>query len=105
MQLEITDLTLIGFASKVRIFPDDYDRFSVMPQRGYGLQPRVAASATLGKEGDLVLNRNAVASAWCIFPGENDATALRLKFLFLLVSQSSRSGNPGLEAVVPLGHH
>ncbi|MDX6289139.1 MAG: hypothetical protein QOH42_938 [Blastocatellia bacterium] len=27
--------------------------------------------------------------------GENDATALRLKFLFLLVSQGSRSGNPG----------
>ena len=37
-----------------------------MPQRGYGLQPRVAASATLGKESDLVLNRNAVASALCI---------------------------------------
>ena len=33
-----------------------------MPQRGYGLQPRVAASATLGKERDLVFNRNAVAS-------------------------------------------
>ena len=24
------------------------ERFSLMPQRGYGLQPRVAASATLG---------------------------------------------------------
>jgi len=24
-----------------------------MPQRGYGLQPRVAASATLGKESEL----------------------------------------------------
>jgi hypothetical protein len=52
-----------GLASKVRIFPDDYDRFSVMPQRGDGLQPRVAASATLGNESNLVLNRNAVASA------------------------------------------
>jgi len=51
-----------------------------MPQRGYGLQPRVAASATLGKESDLVLNRNAVASALCISLEENDATALRLKF-------------------------
>jgi hypothetical protein len=37
-----------------------------MPQRGYGLQPRVAASATLAKESDLVFNRNAVASALCI---------------------------------------
>ncbi len=37
-----------------------------MPQRGNGLQPRVAASATLGKESDLALNRNAVASALCI---------------------------------------
>jgi hypothetical protein len=52
-----------------------------MPQGGNGLQPRVAASATLGKESNLVLNRNAVASAWCISLGENDATALRLKFL------------------------
>jgi hypothetical protein len=76
-----------------------------MPQRGNDLQPRVAASATLGKESDLVLNRKAVASDWCIFLGENDATALRLKFLFLLVSQGSRSGNPGLQAEVPLGHH
>jgi hypothetical protein len=41
----------------------DYDRFSVMPKRGNGLQPRVAASATLGNESNLVLNRNAVASA------------------------------------------
>jgi hypothetical protein len=63
-----------------------YDRFSVVPQRGNGLQPRVAASATLGKESDLVLNRNAVASAWFIFLREDDVTALRLKFPFLLVS-------------------
>jgi len=76
-----------------------------MPRRGNGLQPRVAASATLGKESNLVLNRNAVAPACRTFLGENDATALRLKFLFLPVSQGSRSGNPGLKAVVPLGHH
>jgi diacylglycerol kinase family enzyme len=50
-----------------------------MPQRGYGLQPRVAASATLGKKSDLALNRNAVASALCISLWENDATALRLQ--------------------------
>src|SRR6266700_5104064 len=41
----------------------------VMPQWGIGFQPRVAASATLGKESDLVLNRNAVASA-CAFLSE-----------------------------------
>jgi len=38
-----------------------------MPQRGIGLQPRVVASTTLGKESDLVLNRNAVASALGIY--------------------------------------
>jgi hypothetical protein len=80
-----------------------YDRFSVTPQRGNGLQPRVAASATLGNESNLVLNRNAVASACCILLGENDATAMRLKFLFLLVSRGSRSGNPGL--CIDRGHH
>jgi hypothetical protein len=32
-----------------------------MPQRGYGVQPRVAVSATLGKGIALVLNYNAVA--------------------------------------------
>ena len=31
------------------------------PQRGFGLQPRVAASATLGKEYSLIPNRKAVA--------------------------------------------
>jgi hypothetical protein len=33
-----------------------------MPQRGYGLQPRVAASATLGTSKKRDFNRNAVAS-------------------------------------------
>ena len=55
----------LGLALKVRIPPADYDKFSVMPQRGNGLQPRVAASATLGKE-RLVLNRNAVGSVLSI---------------------------------------
>jgi hypothetical protein len=66
-----------------------------MPQRGYGLQPRVAASATLGKESDLVLNRNAVAAALCIAFWENDATALRLKFLFLLVPRVAEAATLG----------
>ena len=82
-------------ASKVRVFPDDHDRFSVMPQGGNGLQPRVAGSATLGDERNFVFNRNAVVPAGCIFLRENDATALRLN-IFLLVSQGSLSGNPGL---------
>ena len=38
-----------------------------MPQRGNGLQPRGAASATLGRGSNLVLNRNAVASAVRLF--------------------------------------
>jgi len=66
-----------------------------MPQRGYGLQPRVGASATLGKESDLVLNRNAVASALRISFGKNAATALRLKFLFLLVPKVAEAATLG----------
>jgi len=42
-----------GFASKVRFSSDDHDRFSVMPQGGNGLQPRVAGSATMGDERNL----------------------------------------------------
>ena len=42
-----------GLASKVGISSDDHDSFSVMPQGGNGLQPRVAASATLGDERNL----------------------------------------------------
>jgi hypothetical protein len=76
-----------------------------MPQRSNGLQPRVAASATLGKESNLVVNRNAVASAWVHFSWRNRRNRVAVEISFLLVSQGSRSGNPGLEAVVPLGHH
>lgn len=32
-----------------------------MPQRGYVLQPNVAASATLGNETSMIINRNRVA--------------------------------------------
>ena len=85
----------IGLGPKSRNSPNDYDKFSVMPQRGYGLQPRVAASATLGKESHLALNRNAVASALCIPFRENDATALRLKFLFLLVPRVAEAATLG----------
>jgi len=61
-----------------------------MPQRGYGLQPRVAASATLGTSKKRNFNRNAVEG--------------KITF-FTFFTQGSRSGTPGLEAVAPLGHH
>jgi len=70
----------MGFALRVGIAPD-YDRFSVMPQRGNGLQPRVAASATLGKESILASTATRLRLL-CAFLSETDATALRLKFLF-----------------------
>jgi len=47
--------------------------FSRMPQRGYGLQPRVAASATLGTSKKRNFNRNAVAS----FSQRENATSRR----------------------------
>jgi len=75
-----------------------------MPQRGYGLQPRVAASATLGTCKKRDFNRNAVASFSQREMHKADATALRLSKIAFF-TQGSRSGNPGLEAVAPLGHH
>src|SRR6266850_3333550 len=53
--------------------------FSLMPQRGYGLQPRVAASATLGTSKKRNFNRNAVASFSQKEMHHADATALRLR--------------------------
>ena len=71
------------FALKSEFPPDDYDKFSVMPQRGYGLQPRVAASATLGKESfvhfSLRKRRNRVA----------------VEISFLTSSQGSRTATLG----------
>jgi hypothetical protein len=50
-----------------------------MPQRGYGLQPRVDASATLGTSKIRNFNRNAVASFSQGGMHKADATALRLR--------------------------
>jgi hypothetical protein len=50
-----------------------------MAQRGYGLQPRVAASATLGTSKKRNFNRNAVASFSQKEMHKADATALRLR--------------------------
>jgi hypothetical protein len=94
----------IGFALKVRIPPDDYDKFSVMPQRGNGLQLRVAASATLGKERDLALNRKRGCLCFVHFSLRKRRNRVAVEISFLTSSQGSRSGNPGLEAVAPLGH-
>ena len=63
------------------------------PQRGCDLQPRVAASATLGTR--LVeFNRKAVAPI--LIRRGDGATALRLGFNESL-TQGSRSGQPGAE--------
>jgi len=53
--------------------------FSLMPQRGYGFQPRVAASATLGTSEKRNFNRNAVATVFQREMPKADATALRLR--------------------------
>jgi len=53
---------LFAVCLKSRNSLSEYDKFSVMPQRGYDLQPRVAASATLGTNRKRDFNRNAVAS-------------------------------------------
>ena len=79
--------------------------FSLMPQRGYGLQPRVAASATLGTSKKRNFNRNGVASFSQreMHKAGRNRVAVEDKIAFF--TQGSRSGNPGLEAIAPLGHH
>jgi len=68
-----------------------------MPQRGFVLQPRVAASATLGKwkkkdfqpqRGCVILIRNAA---------DRRKTALRLIHKMGRGPRIAQSGNPGLE--------
>lgn len=76
----------------------------VLPQRGYYLQPRIAASATLGSwEG----NNSSTATRLRRLHQRIEkavATALRLSEPIVLFSQGSRGGNPGLEVVAQLGH-
>jgi hypothetical protein len=100
-----TNQSSLRAAPKVRIFPDDYDRFSVMPQRGNGLQLRVALRLPWETSRKRNFNRNAVAS---LSPKKNapsrrNRVAVEDKIAFF--TQGSRSGNPGLEAVAPLGHN
>jgi len=75
-----------------------------MPQRGYGLQPRVAASATLGTSKKRNLNRNAVASFSPKRNTQSRRNRVAVEGKIAVVTQGSRSGNPGLEDVAPLGH-
>jgi hypothetical protein len=75
-----------------------------MPQRGYGLQPRVAASATLGKEKRFASTATRLRLL-LHFSLRTRRNRVAVDFSFLTSSQGSRSGNPGLEAVAPLGHH
>ena len=76
-----------------------------MPQWGYSLQPRVAVSATLGTSKKRNFNRNAVATFSQREMHKADATAFAVEDKIGFFTQGSRSGNPGLEAIAPLGHH
>jgi len=69
-----------------------------MPQRGYALKPRVAASVTLGKENDSSFNRNAVAPAGRFLVRKNDATALRLRIIVLPVPRVAEAATLGWRA-------
>jgi hypothetical protein len=102
MQTHIDHYIPHDFALKVGI--PDSDKFSVMPQRGNGLQPRVAASATLGKESDLIANRKRGCVCFVHFSLGKRHNRVAVEISFLTSSQGSRSGNPGLESVAPLGH-
>ena len=75
-----------------------------MPQRGIGLQPRVAGSATLGKKAILFSTATRLRKLCAFLSKKTTQPRVRLKFFFLLVPRVDRSGNPGLEAVAPLGH-
>ena len=76
-----------------------------MPQRGYGLQPKVAASATLGTSKKRNFNRNAVASFSQKGNAHSSRNRVAVEGKIAFSTQGSGSGNPGLEAVAPLGHH
>jgi len=65
-----------------------------MPQRGYGLQPRVAASATLGTSKKRNFNRNAVASSERV-THKADATALRLSTKSLCLPRVAEAATLG----------
>jgi hypothetical protein len=75
-----------------------------VPQRGYGPQPRVAASATLGTRRKTNFNRNAVAS-FSLGEMISRRNRVAVEDIIAFFTRGSRSGNPGLKADAPLGHH
>jgi len=80
------------------------DLRAFMPQRGNGLQPRVAASATLGKR-KRTCPQPQRGYVWFVhFFRRKRRNRVAVEISFLTSSQGSRGGNPGLEAVAPLGH-
>jgi hypothetical protein len=84
---------------------EDINRIhSVMPQRGCGLQPKVAASATLGigKENNSQPHRGCASGSGGM---PNAATtALRLQDKSSPFPRiAARGGNPGLKVAAPLG--
>ena len=64
------------------------------PTGAIGLQPRVAASATLGQETILASTATRLRRL-CAFLAENDATALRLRILFYLVPRVTEAATLG----------
>jgi hypothetical protein len=64
------------------------------PNGAIGLQPRVAALATLGKRAILSSTATRLRVLYAFF-AENDATALRLRILFLLVPKVAEAPTLG----------
>jgi hypothetical protein len=73
-----------------------------VPQRGYVLQPRVAASATLGKRMICPQPQRGCGRLVQVLV-ENGRNRVAVGNSLITSSQGSRSGNPGLEDVAPLG--
>jgi len=76
-----------------------------MPQRGYGLQPRVAASATLGtsKKKKFQPHRGCVVFSERNAQSRRNRVAVEGKMLSL--PRVAEAATLGLEAIAPLGHH
>jgi|ERR1700682_506187 len=79
-------------------------RRSDLPQRGCAVQPRVAAAATLGNRTMNPSTATRLRRPCGFLLDANGATAFAVENHRLPLFQGSRSGNPGLEGVAPLGH-
>lgn len=72
-----------------------------MPRRGSVVEPRVAASATLGKKSKRIQPQRGCEIL--INMPHLSATALRLKHKIGRVPRVAQSGNPGLKDAAPSG--